>query len=108
MLIKPLRLTIKILIPLILSGLLLVLIAQFINLNEWFNQLNNFLKTHNFFFLFFRIFVYGLGFCLWPFLIRCSIADHQSQTPEKMKTMISARNYLLAAILIQELLYCWR
>lgn len=104
MLIKSLRLTIQILLLLILSGLLLVLIAQFINLNAGLNQLNDFLKTHAAFLFIFRFLIYGLGFCLWPFLIRRSIP----QTTEQIKTVISARNYLLAAILIQELLNWWR
>ncbi len=105
MLFKSFRLTIKFLISLISLGLLLVLIAYFINLNEGFTQLNAFLKTNSISLFFFRLLVYSLGFCFWPFLIRCSSTD---QTDHQIKTMTSARNYLLGAILIQEILIWWR
>ncbi|MBA2711526.1 MAG: hypothetical protein H0U57_13170 [Tatlockia sp.] len=102
MLIKIVRFVMIILILFILFGLLLVFIGQFINLNELLNQLNNFLKTHTFFFLLFRLFLYGAAFCLWPWFIRWSIAGHPN--PVQINTMLSARHYLLATILIQEFL----
>ncbi len=88
----------------IVSGLLLVLIAQFINLKDWFNPIDNFLKTYTFFFLLFRLVLYGATFYLWPRFIRWSISNHQTLTSEQISTMISARNFLLATIFIQEVL----
>ncbi|KTD23921.1 hypothetical protein [Legionella maceachernii] len=109
MFIKFLRFFIVTFIPIVLLVWLIVLLSQYINLNEPFKQLEHFLKSQTVFWLLFRANIYAVLYYLWPYTVQWRItAVNEIPTPEQIKKILLARNYLLVAVVLHELLNFWK
>lgn len=94
----------------ILPVLLLILLApQLIQFSSKLDATNHFLKVHQVSFLTFHILFYFVLFWGWPKLILLLANRNQNELDEsQIKLALQARWYLLAALVLFELLVWWK
>ena len=110
MLNKTIRSTIIVTIQFIVPAvLLLIFVPQLLNHTYQLSQARAFFSTHQLHFLLAHIGFYLALFWIWPLLIKLIITRLNSEPDTtQIKTAITARWYLIAAMAFFELLAWWK
>lgn len=98
--------TIQFIVP---AVLLLIFVPQLLNHTHQLNQARTFFNTHQLQFLLAHISFYLALFWIWPLLIKLIITRLKSNPDlAQIKTAITTRWYLIAAMAFFELLAWWK
>ncbi len=98
--------TIQFIVP---AALLLIFAPQLLRYSHQLNQVRAFFNTHQLQFLLAHVSFYMALFCLWPVFIKLIITRlNSSPDVAQIKTAITARWYLIAAMAFFELLAWWK